>query len=73
MVQIINLFKPPSQFLCCIILTPPTQHLCLEDAAMWCLTITKYSVCFYHGFPILWPENCGLQNGTTYRHHFNIS
>ena len=25
-------------FLCCIILTPPTQHLCLEEAGMWCLT-----------------------------------
>ena len=24
-----------------IILTPPTQHLCLEEAGMWCLTITK--------------------------------
>ena len=28
----------PPQFLCCIILTPPTQHLCLEEAGMWCLT-----------------------------------
>ena len=24
--------------LCCIILTPSTQHLCLEEAGMWCLT-----------------------------------
>ena len=29
------------QFLCCIILTPPTQHLYLEEAGMWCLTITE--------------------------------
>ena len=28
----------PPQFLCCIILTPPKQHLCLEKAGMWCLT-----------------------------------
>ena len=26
------------RFLCCIILTPPTQHLCLEKAGVWCLT-----------------------------------
>ena len=21
----------------------------------------------------MWPENCGLQNGTTYRHHFILT
>ena len=25
------------RFLCYIILTPPTKHLCLEEAGMWCL------------------------------------
>ena len=29
------------QFLCCDILTPPTQHLCQEDACILYLTITK--------------------------------
>ena len=27
----------PDRFLC-IILTPPSKHLCLEEAGMWCLT-----------------------------------
>ena len=31
----------PPQFLCCIILIPPTQHLYLKDAGIWCLTITN--------------------------------
>ena len=33
--------RNPPRFLCCIILTPPTQHLYLGEAGMWCLTITK--------------------------------
>ena len=75
---VINLLVPALQnlvitsLLYCMILTPSTQHLCLEDEGMWCLSVRKWSISsknFFSSLIKLYTRpSCCNRNFTSARH-----